>query len=93
MLAVSNRLDAKCRKFLQAMDVIAYPVQFNCSKGGGGIKSSNFCDWHEKQDLQIPIAIIRHELYLSWAWVRVSFDFVHHAHVVCGESTCSKLHP
>ena len=63
--------DPKCKNcvsFLQSMDVIAYPFQFNCSAAQGGIKSSTGCDWHPDQDLRLPLAIVRHELYLSWAW-------------------------
>ena len=25
------------------------------------------CDWHTEQDMPLPLAVIRHELYLSWA--------------------------
>ena len=72
VLAVSPTIDVRCkqcRQFLMAMDVIAYPVQFNCSKAGGrgSVKQSTECDWHTEQDISLPLAIIRHELYLSWA--------------------------
>eukprot|EP00615_Pteridomonas_danica_P004646 CAMPEP_0114329166 /NCGR_PEP_ID=MMETSP0101-20121206/895_1 /TAXON_ID=38822 ORGANISM="Pteridomonas danica, Strain PT" /NCGR_SAMPLE_ID=MMETSP0101 /ASSEMBLY_ACC=CAM_ASM_000211 /LENGTH=473 /DNA_ID=CAMNT_0001458737 /DNA_START=175 /DNA_END=1593 /DNA_ORIENTATION=- len=68
VLAVSAKMDENSRKFLQAMDVIAYPVAFNCSNGGS-VKHSLECDWHQEQDVPLPLAIIRHELYLSWAWL------------------------
>jgi len=67
VLAVSSKMDLRTRKFLQSMDVIAYPVQFNCSSGTTA-KHANECDWHAKQDMPLPLAVIRHELYLAWAW-------------------------
>ena len=72
VLAVSSKMDNDSRNFLMAMDVIAYPVAFNCSNGKTGkaesVKQSLECDWHLEQDVALPLAIIRHELYLSWAW-------------------------
>jgi len=67
VLAVSPNLNAECRKYLKAMDVIAYPMNFKCNKGGN-IKHGLGCDWHAEQDMPLPIAVIRHELYLAWAW-------------------------
>jgi hypothetical protein len=73
VLAVSAKMDADSKRFLQAMDVIAYPVSFNCSNAKTGkqesVKQSLECDWHVQQDVPLPLAIIRHELYLSWAWL------------------------
>jgi len=73
VLAVSAKMDGDSRRFLQAMDVIAYPVNFNCSNAKTGkkesVKQSLECDWHVQQDVPLPLAIIRHELYLSWAWL------------------------
>ena len=66
VLAVAAQMDERSKQFLMAMDVIAYPVAFNCSKGGS-IKHSMECDWHPDQDMPLPLAVIRHELYLSWA--------------------------
>jgi len=67
VLAVSPNLDVVCQRFLKAMDVIAYPVTFKCN-GRGNVKHGLGCDWHDEQDMPLPLAIIRHELYLSWAW-------------------------
>ena len=55
VLAVSANMDANSRQFLQAMDVIAYPVAFNCSNKNGGresVKQSLTCDWHAEQVLK-----------------------------------------
>ena len=72
VLAVAANMEQRCKQckdFLMAMDVIAYPVAFNCSKAGGrgSVKQSTSCEWHQEQDIALPLAIIRHELYLSWA--------------------------
>ena len=46
--------------------MVAYPLAPQCEAGSGSIKGAKTCAWAAGR-AAIPLALIRHELYLSWA--------------------------
>jgi len=62
---MENRMARTTRQYLQDMRVICYPFNPICNTTGSSIKHKT-CHWH-KDHAPLPLAIIRHELYLSFA--------------------------
>ena len=61
-----NRLQRGCEAYLRKSGVVAYGLVPDCSASSGGNIKHKTCKWREGQP-PLPLAIIRHALYLAIA--------------------------